>query len=51
MLLVKHTVARVMTPAWNRLPLVEGQPEMTNPIVSNFQTLDTEQTGVDRQNA
>jgi hypothetical protein len=51
MLLVKHTVARVMTPAWNRLSLVEGQPEMTNPIVSNFQTLDTEQTGADRQNA
>jgi hypothetical protein len=46
-LLVKHTVARVITPAWNRLPLVEGQTEMRNPIVSNFQTLDTEQTGVD----
>ncbi len=47
LLLVKHTVARVITPAWNRLPLVEGQTEMTTPIVSNFQTLDTEQSGVD----
>ncbi len=46
-LLVKHTVARVITPAWNRLPLVEGQTEMTTPVVSNFQTLDTEQSGVD----
>jgi hypothetical protein len=45
-LLVKHTVARVLTPAWNRLPLVEGQTEMTTPIVSNYQRLD-KQTGVD----
>lgn len=41
-LLVKHTVARVMTPEWNRLPVVEGQAEVTTPIVPHFQRLDTE---------
>jgi hypothetical protein len=31
-LLVKHTVARVMTPEWHRVPVVEGRAEMTTPF-------------------
>lgn len=31
-LLVKHTVARVMTPEWQRVPVVEGRAEMTTPV-------------------
>lgn len=31
-LLVKHTVARVMTPEWRRVPVVEGRAEMTTPV-------------------
>jgi hypothetical protein len=31
-LLVKHTVARVLTPEWNRLPVLEGRAEMTTPV-------------------
>jgi hypothetical protein len=31
-LLVKHTVARVMTPEWQRSVVVEGRPEMTTPV-------------------
>lgn len=31
-LLVKHTVARVMTPEWHKLPVTEGRAEMTTPI-------------------
>ena len=31
-LLVKHTVARVMTPEWHRVPVVEGRAEMTTPV-------------------
>jgi len=31
-LLVKHTVARVMTPEWQRLPAVEGRAEATTPF-------------------
>ena len=31
-LLVKHTVARVMTPEWNRVPVVERRAEMTTPV-------------------
>ena len=46
-LLVKHTVVRVIQPEWNRLPVVEGQAEVTTPMVPHFSKLDTEQTGVD----
>jgi hypothetical protein len=31
-LLVKHTVARVMTPEWQRAPVMEGRAEMTTPM-------------------
>ena len=31
-LLVKHTVARVMTPEWQQIPAVERRPEMTTPV-------------------
>lgn len=31
-LLVKHTVARVMTPEWQRTPVIEGRAEMTTPM-------------------
>jgi hypothetical protein len=31
-LLVKHTVARVMTPEWQQIPAVERRPEMTRPV-------------------
>jgi hypothetical protein len=31
-LLVKHTVARVMTPEWQRIPVVEGRAEITTPV-------------------
>jgi len=31
-LLVKHTVARVMTPEWQRTPVIEGRAEMTTPV-------------------
>lgn len=31
-LLVKHTVARVMTPEWNRIPAVNGRAEITTPM-------------------
>ena len=31
-LLVKHTVVRVMTPEWHRLPALEGRAEITTPF-------------------
>jgi hypothetical protein len=31
-LLVKHTVVRVMTPEWNQHPVLEGRAEMTTPV-------------------
>lgn len=31
-LLVKHTVARVLTPEWQQIPAVERRPEMTTPV-------------------
>jgi hypothetical protein len=38
-LLVKHTVARVMTPEWHRVPAVEGRAEITTPVAqTRFQT-------------
>lgn len=31
-LLVKHTVARVMTPEWQQVPAMERRPEVTTPV-------------------
>jgi hypothetical protein len=39
-LLVKHTVVRVMTPEWQRLPAVEGQAEITTPIAQALEFLE-----------
>lgn len=45
-LLVKHTVARVIAPEWNQRPLLEGRAEMTTPVTQAI-SLDIEKTGVD----
>jgi hypothetical protein len=44
-ILVKHIVARVMTPEWHRLPVVEGRAEMTTPITQA--RFEAESIGVD----
>jgi hypothetical protein len=48
-LLVKHTVARVMTPEWHRTAVAEGRAEVTTPVVrARFTRPKAKQTGVDR---
>jgi hypothetical protein len=50
-LLVKYTVARVMTPEWQKMPVVEPRPEMTTPVaradLKNLTTAKAVRNGVD----